>query len=520
MYLTQCIKRNAQTNSNGIATIFGNRTRTWSELLDRVAKLAGAIKTRCGGNNARVAILALNSDRYFEYYFATWWAGAVVVPMNIRWSVAEHAYSLNDSGATTLFVDDNFIHMIDDIRKQASALTTVIYMGDNSDSHGTLNYEQLIESSEPMDDAWRGGEDLAGLFYTGGTTGFPKGVMLPHRALWASSISIAWHGKLTADSRLLNAAPMFHLADMALGLASTIGGASHVFISAFDAEKTVQAIQAHDVSIGLLVPTMIKMTVDHLQEDKNISLTSLRQVFFGASPMPRALLENAINLLPDVGWSQLYGQTELAPLATFQPAEYCTTLGKQAEKLNSAGQAGLCVELQIVDELGAEVERGQVGEIRVRGANVMQGYWNRPEETAVTLVNGWVNTGDAGYMDNDGFLFIADRLKDMIITGGENVFSAEVESALSTHAGVSECAVIGIPSEQWGEAVHAIIICTAGNKVTEQALIAHCRAQIAHYKCPSSITFRTDPMPLSGAGKVLKRDLRVPFWAGKERQVN
>lgn len=520
MYLTQCIKRNAQINKDGVATICGGRQRTWSEFVERVGRLAAAIGDFVSGDHKHVAILALNSDRYFEYYFATWWAGAAVVPMNIRWSVTENAYSLNDSGASVLFVDDQFLPMVDAIRAEAKGLKTVIYMGDGETPEGCLNYEELIVNHEAVPDAWCGGEDLAGLFYTGGTTGFPKGVMLPHRALWASAISIAWHGSIDSEYRLLHAAPMFHLADGAMGLAATLGGASHVFIPAFDPRACVDQIEEHQVTIGLLVPTMIKMLIDTLGAEEIGRVASLRKIFFGASPMPRALLEEVLSRLPDVRWSQLYGQTELAPLATYQPPEYCTTHGDKAEKMNSAGQAGLCVELEIVDESGNEVPRGTVGEIRVRGANTMQGYWNRPEETAVALVDGWVNTGDAGYMDDDGFLFIADRLKDMIITGGENVFSAEVESALSTHPAVSECAVIGIPSEEWGEAVHAIVIATEGSEATEKDLIDHCRERIAHYKCPSSVEFRTEPLPLSGAGKVLKRDLRKRYWADKDRQVN
>lgn len=520
MYLTQSIKRNAQIDGSGVATICGERRRTWSELVDRVSRLAGAIQECVSDAPKHVAVLALNSDRYFEYYFASWWAGAVVVPMNIRWSVAEHAYSLNDSQASVLFVDDQFLPMVEAIRAQAHGVSTVVYMGDGETPKGCLNHDNLIANHQPVPDAWSGGEDLAGLFYTGGTTGFPKGVMLPHRALWASAISIAWHGSLSPESRLLHAAPMFHLADMAMGLASTVGGASHVFIPAFDPQASINAIEQHKVSIGLLVPTMIKMIVEALDAKDAERLSSLKKIFFGASPMPRALLEQALNRLPNVLWSQLYGQTELAPLGTYQPPEYCTMHGEKAEKMNSAGQAGLCVELAVVDESGNEVPTGTVGEVRVRGANIMQGYWNRPEETAAALVDGWVNTGDAGYMDDDGFLFIADRLKDMIITGGENVFSAEVESALSTHPSVSECAVIGIPSEEWGEAVHAIVIAKAGVEPTEQELFEHCRQRIAHYKCPSSLEFRSEPMPLSGAGKVLKRELRKPYWADRERQVN
>jgi long-chain acyl-CoA synthetase len=205
------------------------------------------------------------------------------------------------------------------------------------------------------------------------------------------------------------------------------------------------------------------------------------------------------------------------------PPEYHVLEGPKAGKLRSAGRAAVCCEVRIVDKAGQELPRGEIGEISVRGPNTMQGYWNKPEETAATLIDGWVRTGDGAYMDEDGFIFIMDRFKDMIISGGENIFSAEVESTVSKHPAVADCAVIGIPDEEWGEAVHAIVVPATGAEAahaTEADIIAHCRELIAHYKCPRSVEFRSDPLPLSGAGKVLKKDLRAPFWEGREREVN
>jgi len=519
MYLTQCLTRLVQTSPNKTATIIGERRKTWSEFQDRVARLAGGLRGLGANVGDRAAILALNSDRYLEYYFAGFWSGVVVVPMNLRWSPAENAYSLNDSGAEILFVDDTFKPMVPAILAEAKNVKTLIYMGDGETPEGWLNFEDLVRDNEPLEDAGCGGEDLAGIFYTGGTTGFPKGVMLPHRGLWSSAVALVYVTAINEDSIYLHTAPMFHLADGACSLGTMMGGGTHVFLPAFDPQKTIEVIEKEGVTDVLLVPTMIKMVLDN-PALQNADLSSLKKILYGASPMPEGVMRQGMKQLPDVGWVQAYGQTELSPVATMLPPEYHVLEGEKAGKIRSAGRAVFCNQLKIVDDNGNECALGEVGEVIARGPNTMLGYWNKPEETATALKDGWVYTGDAAYIDEDGFVFIADRVKDMIISGGENVFSAEVESAISKHSDVAEVAVVGIPSEEWGEGVHAIIVPREGADVSEQEIIDHCRELIAHYKCPRSVEFRTEPLPLSGAGKVLKRDLRAPFWEGKERQVN
>jgi acyl-CoA synthetase (AMP-forming)/AMP-acid ligase II len=234
--------------------------------------------------------------------------------------------------------------------------------------------------------------------------------------------------------------------------------------------------------------------------------------------MSEAVLDRAMSALPGVGFVQIYGMTELSPLATVNPAYNHTAEGRKHGRLRAAGRASYCVEVRIVDHDGREVPRRTVGEVAVRGPNVMQGYWNKPEQTALAVRDGWMHTGDGAYMDEDGFIFIADRLKDMIITGGENVYSGEVENALARHPAVAACAVIGIPSDQWGEAVHAAVVRKPGQDASAEELIAHCKSLIAGYKCPRSVAF-ADALPLSGAGKVLKTKLREPFWHGRDRGV-
>lgn len=235
--------------------------------------------------------------------------------------------------------------------------------------------------------------------------------------------------------------------------------------------------------------------------------------------MPEAVILKALEVIPHVAFYQAYGQTEASPVVTVMGPEYHTTSGPYSGKITGAGRAIAGVELEIFDEEGNRVPVGEVGEVCIRGDNVMLGYWNLPEETADTLRDGWLHTGDGGRLDDDGMLFIVDRVKDMIVSGGENVYSAETEQAVYSHPAVAECAVIGIPEESWGEQVHAIVVLKPGETLTEKALIDHCKTRIAGYKCPRSVTFRSESLPLSGAGKILKKDLRAPFWEGHGRNV-
>ena len=519
MGMTQPLHAAVQSMPTKIATRFGTREKNWAGVRDTVARLAGGLQNLGVRAGDRVAILALNSDRYTEYQFGVWWAGGVIVPMNVRWSATEHAYSLRDSGAEILFIDEAFLPMLPAIRAEAPGLKHVVFLGDDNALEGGIVYSDIVSDSEPIEDARRAGEDLAGLYYTGGTTGFPKGVMLPHRALWYNAIVISGGCGLQAEHVYLHAAPMFHLADGAMSGGVTAVGAEHVYLSMFEPQKTMDLIEQQKVTHIVLVPTMLAMVMQ-LPSFDPAKFSSLEGIVYGASPMPEGLLRNALTKLPGVKFMQGYGQTELAPMATVLLPSHHVLDGPMSTKLRSAGRAVPGLEIRIVDENRQDVATGTVGEIAVKSPGAMHGYWNLPEQTAEALQDGWVFTGDGGYRDEDGFIFIVDRMKDMIVTGGENVFSAEVESAISTHPAVGEVAVIGIPAEQWGEAVHAIIVTRDGASPTEEEIITHCRDRIANYKLPRSVSFREDPLPLSGAGKVLKRTLREPYWADTDRKVN
>lgn len=520
MYLFQSIKRNAQVSPNTIATVDGARRQTWAELHDRVARIAAALVALGGQSGDRAAILALNSDRYFELYFAVPWAGRVLVPLNTRWSVKENVYSLKDCGATILLVDASFKDVAREIFLEVDDLQTLIYMGDGDTPEGMLSYEALLQAVEPIEDVHADYADLAGIFYTGGTTGFPKGVMLSHQNLWSSAISIMAGVSVNQPGTVyLHAAPMFHLADLAFSIANTIAGSTHIFIPAFEPGKVLEAIAGNKVTDVLLVPTMISMLLSH-PTLAGADVSSLRKMIYGASPMPEGTLLRAIEGFAKVGFYQAYGQTELGPIATILTPQYHVLEGPDARRLRSAGQAAYCVELKILGDEGQALEVGCIGEVAVRGPNTMLGYWNSPEQTRTALVDGWVMTGDAGYLDEEGFLFLVDRVKDMIVSGGENVFSAEVESAISRHPAIHEVVVIGIPSEQWGESVLAIVRLRESAGATEQEVIDHCRQYIAGYKCPRSVVFRKEPFPMTGAGKLRKVELREVYWRDCQRAIN
>ena len=514
MYLTQGLQRGVQQQPDEVMTIFGPRRRTFGEVAGRVSRLAGALRELGVGDGDRVAMLALNSDRYNEYLLAVPWANAVLNPVNFRWSVAEIAYCLRDSGTQVLLVGDQFAAMVPALREAVPELTTLIGAGDGPVPGGTLPYEDLVAAAAPVPDARRGGDELAGLFYTGGTTGFPKGVMLSHRNLcvsWLGSAASGYMGR--PGARMLHAAPMFHLADLAFWGVTVLLGGSHVILPAFDPVAVATAIEAEQVTDVLLVPTMIQMMVDHPDVAAH-DLTSLRSVAYGASPIPQAVLERAMKAFPSASFTQAYGMTEVAPVATLlSPADH------EAGRLRSAGRAAPHSEVRVVDADDAEVPPGAVGEIVVRGGHVMQGYWNRPEETAAALRGGWMHTGDGGYLDEQGYLYVVDRLKDMIVSGGENVYSGEVENAVARHPAVAACAVIGVPDPEWGERVHAVVVLQPGQTLTEAELREHVKGLIAGYKAPRSMEI-AGSLPISGAGKVLKRELRKKYWDGSERQVN
>jgi len=517
--ITQFLRRAVQTNGKDVATVCGERTQSWHQFADRVARLAGALQELGYRPGDRIGILALNADRYLEAFFGLATAGVIFVPINTRLAPPEMVFWLADSGCTGLLIDDAFVPVLPAIAAGVPGLRHVVHIGDAPTPAGLLAYETLVSSAAPAADVGRGGSEIAGIFYTGGTTGRSKGVMLSHDNIVGNALNMLREVAVDTDAHYVHAAPMFHLADGAMTFLITAFGGTHCFLPRFDPLALMKLIAAQGVTHALLVPTMINMLVNHPDVARH-DLSSLQYLLYGASPMPEAVIRRALEVLPKANFIQAYGQSEASPVLTLIPHKYHCFSGPFAGRLKSAGRAVIGCEVAVLDEEDREVPRGTVGEVCARGNIVMQGYWNQPALTAQTLRNGWLHTGDGGYMDEEGFIFIVDRVKDMIITGGENVYSAEVEEALYGHPAVAECAVIGVPDPQWGERVHAVVRCKPNTATTEDELIAHCRALIANYKLPRSVSFSADPLPLSGAGKILKTELRKPFWAGQDRQVS
>jgi len=516
MYLTQTLRRAVQISGNRIATRYGDREQTWRQFERRISKFASALKYLGVKQEERVAILALNSDRYLEYLYSVAWAGAASNPVNIRLSAHEVAYTLNDSESRVLLVDDTFANMIPLLKPLMHTVEHIVFIGDGGAPEGCLEYENLIQQCLPIADAEAGGNQLAGLFYTGGTTGKSKGVMLTHDNLVFNAINVIAEMGYNQLSVYLHAAPMFHLADMASTFAITLAGGTHCAVPRFDVDDVLASIQKFSVTHTLLVPTMVNLLVSSGKIEK-YQTGSLQRLLYGASPMPEAVLERTMQVLPGVCLTQGYGQTEASPIITaLSPQDHVAVGGK----LKSAGRAAIGVEVTIRGEQDQILENGIVGEICARGPNVMLGYWGMDAQTSDTLRNGWLHTGDLGYMDDDGYLFIVDRAKDMVISGGENIFSVEVEGAIYTHDAVQECAVIGVPDDKWGERVHAVVVPKAGAELVANEIIEHCRTRIAGYKVPRSVTIRLDPLPVSGAGKILKAELRKPYWEGRVKMVS
>ena len=497
-----------------VTIIDGDHRATQREHLDRTFRLAHALRSHLGcAPDDRFAVMALNGHRYLELYHAAFLGAGVINPLNLRLAPSELEYILTDSDAKVVFADAFFAPVVDQVRA-AAGVDTVVLVGEGDVPHD-VRYEDLVAAGSPELPPEPAEEDPVILMYTGGTTGLPKGVLLDQRAEMLNLYHAAMQWRFDEDLVFLHQTPMFHAASMGGILGIPGANATSTFVPLFDPGAVMDVIERDRVTMTVMVPTMIGMLLAH-PEFRPERLASLRVLTYGASPMPEAVLRRVLDLFPDLDVFQGYGMTESSALLTsLGPDEH----RRGGPRLQSAGRALLGVTLSIQDLDGNPVPSGESGEVCARGGNFMREYWRQPDATTEAFQGGWYHTGDAGYLDEHGYLFLVDRVKDMIVTGGENVYSIEVENAIGTHPGVAQVAVIGIPSDEWGEAVHAIVVSKPGVTLTEDEIKEHARQTIAGFKVPKSVEFRTEPLPLSGAMKVLKRDLRQPFWSGHERQV-
>ncbi|AZI36978.1 putative fatty-acid--CoA ligase [Caenibius tardaugens NBRC 16725] len=498
--LIQALRRAAATRPHHTAMIDGPDVYTWAQVADRVARLSAGFASLGIRRGDRVAILANNCAAYYHSLYALFGMGAVAVPLNTRLALPELRVQLEDAGARVLLIGEGYSAQGESLR--GAPVDHIVGFGELAgvDTH----IEHLIAAHEPAAFAVCGNQDLAGIFYTGGTTGLPKGVMHSHGSLHAMAANLIMQLKLDEDGVVLHSAPMFHLADFAIFVVTMVAG-THVLIRQLDDRSLLDAIEQYGVTHSFTVPVIIDR-IARSPDLANRDLSRLKVLGYGGAPMPWGTYLHAREKLPSVDFIQGFGMTEM-PSISFLSRRYHRHAANP-EKLKSAGVAGYGYELRVVDETGAEVPRGQFGEIIGRGDNLMLGYWNRPEETQAALRDGWMYSGDAGFMDEDGFIYITDRLKDMIVTGGENVYSIEVENVLSAHPSVHECAVIGVPDEKWGERVHAVVTLVPDMTLGRDEMIAFCRQSLAGYKIPRSLEVIATPLPRNGAGKVLKGDLR------------
>lgn len=495
------------SNLNRTLRLFGERIAvrqtqgcfTWAEFAGRARRCAGLLGEDGLRPGDRFAIIGHNSVGIAELMHAGYWAGLIPVPVNYRLAPPEIAYILGNSESRLVVVEEPFAALLESAELEPWAARVLV--------QGSAQFEERLAKAgaAPMHEAAE--TDDALLVYTGGTTGRAKGVRLTHSNIMVNALQIAFVAKPRADDLFLHVAPMFHSADL-LATPWVMAGAAHLFMAEFSGQAALQAIQEYRVTCSMLTPTMIIMMLKE-PDFARYDLSSLRQVIYGSSPMAAEWIQRALESFPGAEFIQAYGLTETAPLLTMLEMvdhERALHSGDLAI-LKSVGRPLPGVDMRIVDQDDRTLPSGEPGEVIVRAPNVAAGYLNRPEATAEAFRHGWFYTGDIGQMDEHGYLYLLDRKKDLIITGGELVYSLEVESALYENPKVHECAVVGVPDEKYGEALLAAIVPAPGEKPTPDELIRHCRGRIGGYKIPRRFVF-LEALPKSAMNKVLKHELR------------
>jgi len=496
MIHTHSLGRAARYYRDRPALIANGKGSTFRELHDRVGRIAASLMRLGFETGDRLAILLPNGPEYIELVYACAWLGVIAVPLNTRLSATEIDHILADASPRGL------------IRHSSMPVPK-----------GPLPW-QLVLDAEPFDlrndsfpDPVYDPEAVLAFIYTSGTTGCPKGAVLTHSAILATVHNLNYWMRHREGGVYLHSAPMFHIVDFPMIFAAPAFGTCQVTIPKFSPQCFCETVERERVQKTILVPTMINLLTQYPELGKH-NLATLEGLAYGGSPMAPELIHRMRQLLPNVQLLQLYGLTETGVLTGLGNDEHTET------RLTSCGRTCPGVDLRIVDEAGKELDAGEQGELVTRGENVMRGYWNNPEETAHAFRDRMFRTGDIGYRDADGYFYILDRQKDMIVTGGENVYCGEVEAAIYTHPAIREAAVFGIPDQLWGELVMAVVVLKPGRSLDADELIAHCRRSLANYKVPRRVEFSVAELPKSGSGKILKRNLRERFWVHEERAVS
>jgi acyl-CoA synthetase (AMP-forming)/AMP-acid ligase II len=499
--------------------VFQDRALTWSEALRCAHQIANAL-VRCGVvRGDRVAILAKNCLEYPLFYYAAAKVGAVPVPLNYRLAAPEWSVILSDAAPTILFARGDLAAAVAPLRTELPGIHTWVALDADAPEDWLTFADWLRESPDSAPKHLASEDDDVYQMYTSGTTGRPKGAVLTHAAVCANVDQLNVIAQVGAGDRFLIVAPMYHAA-AAINVFNTVRhGGTLVIMEDFDPAAVVHALSGQRITATVLVPAMIQACLVTVAEAAALSYQDLRYIGYGGSPIAAETLRHAIEVF-GCDFGQGYGMTEVTAVATgLSPRDHQRALAGEPELLLSGGRPLPGTEVRVVDSAGHNVPIGEIGEILVRGPQLMRGYWNMPEVTEQTLAGGWMHTGDAGCIDSEGFVFVQDRVKDMIVSGGENIYPREVENALFEHPAIADAAVIGVPDQTWGEAVKAVVVLRDGHAPDELGLIEFCRTYIAGFKCPRSVDFVAE-LPRNPSGKVLKKDLREPHWEGHTRRVS
>jgi acyl-CoA synthetase (AMP-forming)/AMP-acid ligase II len=513
--LADLTRQQARLRPDDVAHVFEDRTTTFGELDRRASRIANGLVGLGVKPQARVGYMGMNSDLFFEAVYGCFKANAVLVGVNWRLAPPEIVYVLNDAGAEVLFVGAEFVAVIESILGQLTTVRQVIAVdGGHATWPAMQDWRDAQSGTDPMLDI--APDDDVIQLYTSGTTGHPKGVQLTNAnylGVFEAASSQGW-GSYEVGDAVLVAMPNFHVAGVNIGILATGQGARSIIMKQVDPALVLEFLERYRINVMFLVPAVIQFLLQ-VPAAATTDFSSLQRVFYGASPISEDVLRRAQALF-GCEFTQLYGLTETVGAGTaLDAASHDPARGK----LRSCGKPYPGFEIRVVGPDGHSVPQGAVGEIEIRSVAVMKGYWGNPEATAKAIVDGWFRTGDAGYFDEEGYLYIHDRVKDMIVSGAENIYPAEVENALMGHPAIADVAVIGVPDEKWGEAVKACVVKKPGSEASADDVIAFCKTRIASYKCPKTVDF-LEALPRNPSGKILRRELRAPHWEGRERQVN
>ncbi|MEQ8437858.1 MAG: long-chain-fatty-acid--CoA ligase [Ilumatobacter fluminis] len=513
--IASIVRQHREERPDAVAIVEAGREHTWRSIDEASSTLANAMAAAGVERGDRVARIEKNGIDYFVMVFAASKIGATLVDVNWRLAPPEKLHIVNDAGAKLLFVGNDFAGELGMIEPGLETVTATVMIGEGGDGRPSL--EEFTAGHPATDPGVESSpDDIALQLYTSGTTGLPKGVMLSNHNLFALIDEVPEKWQIGPDSVSHVVMPTFHIAGSGWGIVSLAMGAKAILDRDVDPSLILREIEEYKITTAIYVPAVLAF-LQIVPNANDHDLSSMELIAYGASPITEDVLRGAMSQFSGTDFVQVYGLTETTGAVVELPPEDHDPENKP-ELLRAAGKPYPWIEMKIVGDDGSEVGDGEIGEVWLRGSQIMVGYWNKPDETAKALNDeGWFRSGDAGYV-KDGYLFLHDRVKDMIVSGGENVYPAEVENAIMGCPGVADAAVIGVPDEKWGEAVKAIVVKAPDTDVTPQAIIAWARERIAGFKVPKSVDF-VDELPRNPSGKILKKDLRAPYWADRDRQI-